>query len=154
MTTTKFTETNWYPDKRLLVTHISGELDKSDIEKWEKGFKNKLASLEDDTSFKILVDMYGFKAIDLDAHKRFRDIIPLTLADYGWKVGYLDLFEEEAGAITFKSLRGLKCVGAAHTHQDATKMDLYETRFSRNREHFFSDPVQARQWIEDLIISG
>lgn len=152
MVTTKIIETNWHPEKRLVVTHISGDIEKDDIEHWEKSFKNTLDKIEDNTTFKIFVNMYGFKAINIDAHKRFRDVVPLTLADYGWKVGYMDLFEE-AKTMTYKNTRGIKCVGAAHSHQDETKMDLYETRFSSDREHFFLDPTQARQWIENLEIA-
>lgn len=144
------TETNWYPEKRLIVTHISGDLKKSDIERWEKSFNDTLNKIENNGTFKIFVNMYGFKAVDIDAHKRFRGVVPLTLADYGWKVGYVDLFEEEAKTMTFKNTRGIKCVGAAHSHQDETKMELYETRFSSDKEHFFPDPTQARQWIENL----
>jgi len=154
MTTTKVTETDWYPEKRLVVTHISGDLEKADIEQWEKSFRNTLKQIADNTTFKIFVNMYGFKAVNIDAHKRFRGVVPLTLADYGWKVGYVDLFEEEARMMTYKHTRGIKCVGAAHSHQDETKMDLYETRFSSDNEHFFPDPAQARQWIENLEISN
>lgn len=154
MVIAKNTGTNWYPEKRLIVTHISGDIEKSDIDQWEECFKSTLAQIEDNTTFKIFVNMYGFKAVNIDAHKRFRDIVPLTLADYGWKVGYVDLFEEEAKTMVYKNTRGIKCVGAAHSHQDETKMNLYETRFSSNREHFFFDPVQARQWIENLEIAN
>ena len=153
MTTTKNTETNWYPEKRLLVTHISGDLEKADIEQWEKSFKNTLDSIEDHTRFKIFVNMYGFKVVNLEVHKRCRGVVPLTLADYGWKVGYVNLFEEEARTMAFKTTRGIQCVGAAHAHQDETKMDLYQTKFSSNREHFFPDPAQARQWIENLELT-
>lgn len=151
--TTKITATNWYPEKRLLVTHISGDIQKDDVESWEKSFKDTLAQIADDTTFKIFVNMYGFKPANLEVHKRFRAVIPLTLADYGWKVGYVDLFEEAAKAMTYRNTRGIECVGAAHAHQDETKMNLYETRFSSDREHFFPDPTQARHWIESLEIA-
>lgn len=148
--TSKNISTYWYPEKRLIITHISGDIEKSDIEQWEKSFKSTLDQIEDNSTFKIFVNMHGFKAVNIDAHKRFRGVVPLTLADYGWKVGYLNLFEEEAKTMTYKNIRGIKCVGAAHSHQDETKMELYETKFSSDREHFFIDPAQARQWIENL----
>lgn len=151
---TKITKTDWFPEKRLVVTHISGDLEKADIEQWEKSFKDTLDNIEDNTMFKIFINMHGFKAVNIDAHKRFRSIVPLALADFGWKVGYLNLFEEEASTMTYKTTRGIKCVGVAHSHQDETKMDLYETKFSSDREHFFPDPNQARQWIENLAISN
>jgi hypothetical protein len=150
MKETKITETNWFPEKRLLVTHISGNIEKTDIEQWEKSFKDALNKIEDNTTFKIFVNLHGFKAVDIDAHKRFRGVVPLMLANYGWKVGYVNLFEEEAKTMIYKTTRGIKCVGAAHSHQDETKMNLYETKFGSVREHFFLDPTQARQWIEDL----
>lgn len=146
----KAIETNWYPDKRLLVTHISGELDKNDIDNWKKAFKNSLRQIQNNTTFKIFVNMYGFRAATTDAHKNFRDVVPLTLAKYGWKVGYMGLFEEETKTVIFKKTRGIRCVGAAHSHHDKTKMDFYESRFSTDREHFFRDPSLAKQWIEKL----
>jgi hypothetical protein len=152
MTSSKITETTWFPEKKLLVTHISGDIEKPDIEKWENSLKEALDKIDDNESFKVFINMHGFTAVDIDAHKRFRGIVPLTLADYGWKVGYVDLFEEEAKTMTYKNTRGIKCVGAAHAHQDETKMDLYETRFSGEREHFFKDPTKAIEWIESLSI--
>lgn len=153
MTTTKITETTWYPEKRLIVTHISGDIEKDDIEQWEKSLQNTLDQIEDNSTFKIFVNLHGFNAVNIDAHKKFRGIVPLTLADYGWKVGYVGLFEEEAKTMVYKNTRGIQCIGAAHSHQDETKMGLYETRFSSEREHFFPDPTQARQWIERLEIT-
>lgn len=144
------TETHWYPEKQLVVTEISGDIDKADIEKWETSLTQTLAKIEDNKAFKIFVNLYGFKAVNIDAHKKFRDIVPLTLAQYGWKVGYVNLFEEEAKDLVLSTTRGIKCIGAAHAHQDATKMDLYETRFSSANEHFFVDPQAALQWIENL----
>ncbi|MBL7933509.1 MAG: hypothetical protein JNL60_16510 [Bacteroidia bacterium] len=152
MTLTKTTETHWYPEKRLLVTHISGDLEKEDIEHWERTLEEGLGKIENNSRFKIFVNLHGFKAADIDAHKRFRAIIPSTLANYGWKVGYVNLFEEEAKTMTFKTTRGIKCTAAAHSHQDESKMELYETKCSSEREHFFRDPAEARDWIENLEI--
>lgn len=150
----KIAETNWYPEKRLVATHISGNPGTSDIVQWDKAFKDIFDEIQDSTNFKIFINMYGFNAVNIDAHKIFRGVIPLTLSDYGWKVGYVDLFEEEAGKMTYKTTRGIKCVGAAHSHQDETKMDLYEKSFGSDRERFFRDPEQARQWIENLELGN
>jgi hypothetical protein len=153
-TTKKHTTTNWYPEKKLLVTNISGYLETADVEIWEQSFKETLDQIDDNTRFKIFVNMHGFKAINMDAHKRFRAVIPTTLLEYGWKVGYINLFEEEAQHLHVKYTRGIQCVGAAHAHQDETKMELYESRFSNDQEHYFTDPNQAMQWIETLIINN
>lgn len=152
MNTSKITETSWEADKKLIITHISGDIEKPDIEKWEKSFQAVLENIPDGDSFKILVNMHGFKAVDLDAHKRFRGIVPMALAAYGWKVGYVDLFEEEAKTMAYTNTRGIRCVGAAHVHQDETKMHLYQTRFSRDNEQFFTEPDRAREWIGNLAI--
>jgi hypothetical protein len=149
----KITVSNWYPEKKLLVTHISGDIDQCDIENWKNSLQASLQKIEDNEKFKILVNLHGFKAVDIEAHKKFRDIVPLTLAQYGWKVGYVDMFEEEAKKINYSNTRGIKCVGAAHCHQDPTKMELYETKFSSEKEHFFLDPVQAQNWIENLEVN-
>ena len=148
----KVTITNWYPERKLIVTHISGEVDEADIERWETSLLDALEHLEEGGTFKILVNLHGFKAVNLNAHKRFRAIIPLTLAQYGWKAGYVDLFEEEARTIVYTNNRGITCIGAAHCHHDATKMELYETGYSSRNEHFFTDPREAQNWIESLIV--
>ena len=154
MNNSKITETSWDAEKKLITTHISGAVEKPDIGGWEKSFQAALESISDKATFKILVNMHGFKAIDLEAHKQFRGIMPMTLAAYGWKVGYIDLFEEEAKTMTYTNTRGIRCVGAAHVHHDETKMSLYQTRFGRHNEHFFTDPDKAREWIESLAVKG
>lgn len=80
METSKKVETNWYPEKSLLVTQLSGILEKSDIEK----------------------------------------------------------------KMTIRTSSGIQCMGVTHSHQDQTKMDLYEFRFSTEQEHYFLDPTAAR----------
>lgn len=153
-TISKCTITTWYPEKKLVVTNIRGNLETTDIEIWEKSLKETLDQIGDHIKFKIFVNMHGFKAIDINAHKRFRAVIPTTLLEYGWKVGYIDLFEEAAQNINYKYTRGIQCVGAAHAHQDKTKMDLYESQFSNDHEHYFTDPNQAMQWIEALTCTN
>jgi hypothetical protein len=145
---TKITRTDWYPEKSLIVTQISGDVSKDDIAAWEKSLLDALDRLDSNTSFKIFVNLHGFKAIDLDAHKRFRAIVPSALANYGWKVGYVDLVEDDAKKMTFINKRGIQCSAAVHCHQDVTKIELYEQKFSRDNEHFFTDPKRAMEWIE------
>lgn len=146
------TESHWLPEQQLLITHISGDITRAEVEYWEDTLHQALAEIPDDTSFKIFINLYGFKATDLDAHKRFRTIVPATLATYGWKVGYVDLFAEEAKGLEIRYTRGIRCTGAAHVHQDDTKIDRYEAEFSSPRERFFTDPEMARKWIEGLAM--
>lgn len=151
MTDTKVMETGWYPEEKLIITHLSGDIDIHDVDQWQKSLYTALEQIDNNGVFKIFVNLYGFKATDIEAHKRYRGIIPLTLADYGWKVGYVDLFDE-AKDMAFKNIRGIRCVGAAHAHQDETKIEKYETLFGRENEHFFTDPDRAEEWIKALKI--
>ena len=139
----------WFPEKKLLVTELSGDITIADIGKWEASLYSVFDKIEDGGTFKIFVDLVGFKAVSIEAHKRYRDIIPLVLAGYGWRVGYLNLFEEAAG-LKLTNKRGVSCIGAAHAHHDATKIEKYQSMFGTDREQFFTDPVRARAWIEQL----
>ena len=145
----KRTNSQWLPEKKLLLTELSGKVTIHDIERWETSLYRALDKIEDGGVFKIFVDLVGFQAINIEAHKRYRDIIPLALAEYGWRVGYLNLFEEAAG-LKLSNKRGVSCVGAAHAHHDATKIEKYQSMFGTEREQFFTDPAQAREWIEQL----
>jgi hypothetical protein len=149
MTTTKLVNTTWYADEKLIITQISGEVDQEDDEQWDQYPQHTLAQLEKNSTFKILVNLYGFKAGNIEAHKRFRTIIPATSARYGWRVGYLDLFEE-AMNLPIILTRGIRCAAAVHVHQDETKIALYEERFVHEREHFFTDPQVAKQWVHNI----
>lgn len=142
--------TLWFPETKTIDTHISGSVNFSGVEQWEASLHRALSQIENNGVFKIMIDLHGFKAIDLDTHKRFRTIIPLTLSQYGWKVGYTDLFEEEAGSIQYMNIRGIQCIAAAHVHHDDTKIGLYERSYSRSNEHYFTDPAEARNWLQHI----
>jgi hypothetical protein len=152
MQNTKTIGSTWHPASRLLETTISGDVDGDDIAHWERSLNNALLKIEDNSSFKIFVNLHGFTAVNIDAHKRFRSIIPLKLASYGWRVGYVGLFEEEARDIRYTNSRNIQCVAAAHSHHDDTKMTLYETRFANHNEHYFTDPRKALAWIKSVPI--
>ncbi|MEQ8413407.1 MAG: hypothetical protein RIB71_03040 [Imperialibacter sp.] len=141
----------WMAHEQLLVTKLSGDVTIPDIEKWETSLYKALDAIGDGGQFKILVDLFGFSAINVDAHKRYREIIPRTLADYGWRVGYLDMFQE-ANGLLLTSKRGIRCVAAAHVHQDATKIEKYQSLYGTEWEQFFTDPLQAREWIAQLAV--
>jgi hypothetical protein len=146
---TKITHSEWFPDNNLLITHISGDVTKEDISLWEQSLYTALERINDNGSFKILVNLYGFKAVDFEAHKAFRTIVPATLANYGWRTGYLDLFEEAAN-LQLTQTRGISCIAAAHVHQDETKIEKYEALFGKATEHFFTDPFKAEHWIRSI----
>lgn len=140
----------WDPQQQLVVTRIGGNVGMAEIEYWERTLHDALRKIKDGGVFKILVNLHGFKATNFEAHKRFRTIIPVTLALYGWKTGYTGLFEEEAKQLKIILTRNIQCAGAAHCHHDETKISLYEERFSKRNERYFTDPEAARLWITEL----
>ena len=141
-------KTTWLPKESLIITEIKGALSIKDIEEWESSLNSTLNELPDNTRFRIFVDMFGFAPMDVEVHKRFREIIPLTLAKYGWKVGYLNMFKE-ADNLLLNRERGISCVKAAHAHQDSYKIEEYDRRFGSETEHFFTDSNKALAWLRE-----
>ncbi|MCE7060235.1 hypothetical protein [Dyadobacter sp. CY343] len=137
----------WYPAHRLIITQISGDMEIDDVIQWEQTLQIALSKVEDSGTFKIFVNLNGFNAANLDAHKYFRNIIPLTLAEYGWKVGYTAMFPEEAGQIVIRKKRNVQCVAAVHCHHDATKIEKYQALYSSSNEQFFTDEKVCQHWI-------
>lgn len=62
---------------------------------------------------------------------------------------YVDLFEEDAKKLVLSVTRGITCIAAAHCHQDAGKIERYQSHYSRPNEHFFTDPEKAEKWITE-----
>ncbi len=123
----------------------------ADVMQWEQSLHDALGRIEEGGTFRIFVNLHGFTALNLDAHKYFRNIVPLTLADYGWKVGYLAMFEEEASKLVLTRKRGIRCLAAAHCHQDETKIEKYQSLYSSPNECFFTDPARAEAWIRSIV---
>lgn len=141
------TSSDWCADHQLIITQISGDAHKQDVLHWEQTFYAALDRVPDSGAFKIFVNLHGFNAVDLEAHKYFRSIVPLKLARYGWKVGYVAMFPEEAEKLIITTNRNVQCIAAAHCHHDATKMEKYESLYSSDSEHFFTDAGLAEAWI-------
>jgi hypothetical protein len=144
--TEKIIETNWWPEQELIETKLIGEVDLDDINLWKHSLKEALNKIPGGGSFKIMVNLYGFKAVNIEAHKQYREIIPLLLAQYDWKVGYVDLFQESK-TMKFSRTSGIHCYAAVHVHHDKEKIGKYEENFGRENEHFMTDPEKAMQWI-------
>lgn len=149
MANVKVVETHWFPEKNLIITQLSGDIETNDIIMWEETLKVALNQIEDKGTFKIIVNTIGFNPTDIQTQQKYRSVTPSILAAYGWKAGYADLFEEDAN-MHVSTTRGIKCVAAAHVHHDANKMDMYDKNFGTVREQFFHDQDHARLWIELL----
>lgn len=137
------------PEQKMILTRLCGTLVISDIDLWQQSLQTALEKIPDGGTFRILVDLHGFTAASFEAHKHFRTIIPLTLAMYGWKVGYIALFEEAATVIGYGTVRDIRCTAAAHVHHDATKIGLYQASFGSEEEAFFTDAKAALNWLQE-----
>lgn len=137
--------------KQLLVTTLSGRVNGNDVTKWELTLADALKKIPDHGQFKILVNLHGFEAENIQIHKRYRTILPLLLAGYGYRIGYLDMFPKASVKLT--NTRGIRCVAMANVHHDADKMNDYQRRFSNLHEQYFSDPEDAWNWIKCVVIT-
>lgn len=140
--------TSYIAEQQLIITELSGEVDMPDVEQWQQGLQQVIAQLEPGTKFKILVNLHGFKAQNFEVHKKYRNTIPLALADCGWYVGYLRMFPE--AEVFIRSKNNTYCLAAAHVHQDETKIRNYAENYSMLNEGFFTDPIEARNWIDKI----
>lgn len=140
--------TEWISEINLIITRLKGEVDEKDVREWKESLQKTYEHLADNSKFKILIDLYGFQAKDLEVHKQYREMIPLSLARFGWKVGYVDMFER-AKDLILTTERGIQCVAAVHVHQDETKINKYEELYSRENEHFWTDLKRAEEWIRN-----
>jgi hypothetical protein len=145
------TKSEWLAEESLVITQISGQVDMAQIQAWEHSLQKALSKIEENGNFKIMVNLHGFQAANLEAHKQFRTIIPATLATYGWRVGYLSLFEESAN-MPLTHTRGICCKAAVHVHQDQSKIEKYDSLFGKDTERFFTDPAIGEGWIRSIVI--
>jgi hypothetical protein len=147
----KLIYTSWDATSKILVTTLRGKVNEEDVDSWEASLTNTLASIPDGTRFKILVNLHGFEAENMDVHKRYRTIMPLLLAQYGYRIGYLDMFPE--AEIELHHTRGIRCIAMANVHHNADKMNDYQRRFANVHEHYFTEPEDAWNWITNVVIT-
>lgn len=138
-------DTTWHPDQRLIITTLRGKLKVCDLSYWEESLHTSLKQIGDQSEFKILVNLYGFEAENFLIHQEYRTIIPLLLADYGYRIGYLDMFPE--ANLIVKNIRGIQCIAMANVHHDEEKMADYEMRFGKSNEKYFTEYETALNWI-------
>jgi hypothetical protein len=138
-------QTSWHPNEELIVTRLNGKLGIDDIIHWEKDLLQTMEHIPNDISFKILVDLSEFEAENMDVHKYFRNIIPLLLANYSYRIGYLKIFPE--ANIQLNKIRGITCIAMANVHHNQEKMTDYQLKFSNTYEQYFTNADKAMKWI-------
>jgi hypothetical protein len=147
----KIMRSEWHSKEHLLITKISGKLNKQDIESWRNSLLTAMSSIPAKSTFKMLVDLYGFEADNMEVHKEFRTIIPSLLADYNYRIDYLDMFPE--ATVELKRTRGISCIAMANVHHNAEKMSDYQTRFGKYHEQYFTESEAALSWIRNLTLN-
>ncbi|EMY62618.1 hypothetical protein [Leptospira terpstrae] len=143
--------TKWEKESTLIITRISGSVTETEVSEWKQSLEKAFAEIPSGTQFKIFVNLYGLNPASVSAHKAYRDIIPLLLSQYNWRIGYLDLFEE-AKDLKLTSKNEIECLAAVHCHHDSYKINEYESRFGKDSEHFFDDPEKSESWIRNYSI--
>ncbi|MGE8720740.1 hypothetical protein ACO2KH_05340 [Leptospira terpstrae] len=143
--------TKWEKESALIITRISGAVTETEVSEWKQSLEKAFAEIPSGTQFKIFVNLYGLNPASVSAHKAYRDIIPLLLSQYNWRIGYLDLFDE-AKDLQLTSKNEIECLAAVHCHHDSYKINEYESRFGKDSEHFFDDPEKSESWIRNYSI--
>lgn len=143
--------TQWERQTNLITTRLSGAVTETDVSEWKESLDKTFADLPPGTKFKIFVNLHGLNPASVSAHKSYRDIIPLLLSRYNWRIGYLDLFEE-AKELKLTSENESECLAAVHCHHDSYKINEYESRFGKDSEHFFDDPEKSESWIRSYSV--
>ena len=144
-------ETTWDAAQKLLITRLYGDITVETVRHWQASLQRALSQIEADSEFKMIVDLYGYELKDIAAHKEMRLVIPLTLANYGFRTALLDLFDPVE--LPLQKTRGITCRAVAHIHHDAYKMAEYERRLGRENERFFTEYDQALAWIQKIAAS-
>ena len=137
----------WDAADRVLILHLTGTVSVADVERWKAELEAAVKRIPEGTAFRLLSDLSGYEPADLEAHKAMRTVIPLLLAEHGFRTGLVDVVGAKEPVLT--TTRGITCVGVAHVHHDAGKMALYQEHVGSATEHFFTDPVVALVWVRE-----
>lgn len=148
----KIIDVKWHSSHQMLVAKLSGKLNAEDVRHWNNLLLRATDNLHDNSVFKIVVDLHGFEAEDMEVHKQFRTIIPALLADYNYRIGYLDMFPE--AKVELNQTRGISCIAMANVHHNVEKMLDYQTRFSKTHEQYFTETEPALAWIKNLNMNS
>jgi hypothetical protein len=146
--TEAYASTQWEAHHQLIATRLTGDIHTDDVASWQSTLDDALAQVEEDGSFKLLVDLSGYELHDMAAHKAMRVVIPQLVAVYGLRPALLDFFPEVEMTVTHT--RGISCRAVANVHHDVDKMTEYERIVGRADQRFFTDTEAARAWLLSL----
>lgn len=142
-------EVTWDAASRLLTTRVRRSLSVEEVVEYSGALSRVLAAIPSETSFLWLSNSTGYEALaNRAAHDIYRTVVPRTLAEHGFRTSLLDLYE---GEVSVTCTRGVTCAAIAHVHQDVEKMLVFDRRFGRDNERYFSDESEGRRWLLDLV---
>ena len=145
-TITKKIESKYSAETGLFETSLSGLISTEDVQEWQNSINAVLAQIPDHSNFKALINIHGYEPQDVEAHKAFRTVIPLTMAKYSFRVGYIDMFEE--ADLPLSGIRDIACIAFANVHQDEVKMKKYQDNYAKSNELYTTDIKEAYKWLE------
>ena len=138
-------EVTWDARARLLTTCVRCALSVDEVTDYDNALSRVIATIPDGTRFIWLSDATGYEALANRAgHEVYRVILPRTLAEHGFRTSLLDLYD---GELPITCVRGVECVAIAHIHHDAEKMGIFDERFARDDERYFSEVDVGRRWL-------
>jgi hypothetical protein len=139
-------EVNWDPARALLTTRVKSPITIDEVVQYKESLGQRIAGIPAGTIFVWLSSAIGYDAFsNRAAHQEMRSVVPLTLAAHGFRTSLLDLFEGTEIRIT--RTRDVECRAVAHVHQDEEKMRVYDERFGRPNERYFTDESLALAWL-------
>jgi hypothetical protein len=140
----------WDARQAILRTRFPGPAGIAEVVAWRAGLYAAAASIPRLSSFKLLVDLRGYEVsvMEPSVHKVQREIVPIFLATYHFRTGFIDFFGVKGDTVRYRE--EAHCRGVAHVHHDAPKMELYRQTLGRDDESFFSSLPEAEAWIASV----
>lgn len=145
-------EVRWEEATGILLSRLSGSVGAEEVRRWQAMLAAELARIPDGGRFKLLSNLHSYEPASLDAHKEFRNVIPETLMQYGFRPAFLDLFGVKD--VEIRATHGVICTALAHVHHDAEKMNGYRQDLGRQNEQFFTEVARAEAWLREQAGSG
>lgn len=144
----KIIDAQYLASQHLLHLRLSGNIDSNDIALWNAKIQRAKDEIPNNSVIKCLLDLTGFKAVNIQVHKEFRNIVPSLLLNFNYKIGFIDLFPE--AEFTLSSERGICCIAYANAHDDEEKMKKYSTLFNSTTEFYSTNAIEAAAFIASI----
>jgi hypothetical protein len=138
-------EVTWEGQGEFLSTRVRRALSVDEANEYSRVLDMAIARLLPGTGFVWLSNSSGYEPLaNRGGHAVYRSILPKVLAEHGLRTSLLDMYE---GEVLIEHSFEVTCRAVAHVHHDADKMAIFDGRFGRANERYFSDEDLARDWL-------